>query len=85
MDAFKCRRTNQDHRFYFGDQKLTNTESIQDDVNVYLDELRETGSTNMFGAGSYIQDEFDVDRKESHKLLAEWMRTFEERHKEDQA
>lgn len=52
----------------------------QDEVNEFLDDLRESGVTNMWGAGPYIVREFGVNAKESHQLLGEWMRTFEERH-----
>jgi len=48
----------------------------------YLDELRESGVTNMFGAGVYLQEEFDLDKREARKILAEWMETFSERHSE---
>ena len=48
----------------------------------YLDNLRESGVTNMFGAGSYVEDEFGLSRREAGDLLVEWMETFEERHKE---
>ena len=49
----------------------------------YLDALRESGVTNMFGAGSYVEDEFGLRRQEARDLLVEWMTTFEERHKEE--
>ena len=42
----------------------------------YLDQLRESGVTNMFGAGSYLQEEFGMDKHEARKVLSEWMRTF---------
>ena len=50
------------------------------EVFEYLDQLRESGATNMFGAGPYIQEQFGVSRKESHALLAKWMSTFSDRH-----
>jgi len=43
----------------------------------YLDTLRETGVTNMFGAGTYLQQAFGVDRKEAKNILLEWMKTYE--------
>ncbi len=49
-------------------------------VFVYLDELRESGITNMFGAGPYVEDAFDMDRRTARSLVVEWMETFEERH-----
>lgn len=42
----------------------------------YLDELRESGVTNMFGATPYIQKEFGVDRNEAINILKYWMETF---------
>ncbi len=42
----------------------------------YLDTLRESGVTNMFGAGPYIEAEFGVDKKEARRLLLEWMKQF---------
>ncbi len=46
----------------------------------FLDMLRESGATNMFGAGPYLVDEFDLTRSESHKVLSAWMHTFSQRH-----
>jgi len=48
----------------------------------YLDNLRESGETNMFGASLYLQEEFGLERKESRDILAEWMRSFSQRHPE---
>ena len=47
---------------------------------VYLDKLRESGKTNMFGAGAYVQQRFGLDRKEAKEILLYWMNSFEERH-----
>ncbi|NIV34548.1 MAG: hypothetical protein GWN58_35335 [Anaerolineae bacterium] len=46
----------------------------------YLDILRESGVTNMFGAGVYLQDEFGLDKREARQVLLEWMQSFAERH-----
>jgi hypothetical protein len=54
--------------------------SKQEQVNYFLDELRESGVTNMFGAAPYIVEEFGVTRKEAKSFLLNWMQTFEERH-----
>ena len=48
----------------------------------YLDALRESGITNMFGAAPYLQNEFELSRNESRVILSEWMETFEQRHGE---
>jgi len=42
----------------------------------YLDVLRESGVTNMFGAGPYLQQAFDLDRREARKVLSEWMNQY---------
>lgn len=39
----------------------------------YLEELRQSGETNMFGAGQYLQEEFGLDRREARAVLMEWM------------
>lgn len=47
----------------------------------YLDELRESGVTNMFGAPSYVASMFGVDKKTAMEVTAAWMRTFGDRTK----
>lgn len=42
----------------------------------YLDVLRESGVTNMFGASPYLQREFGLDRREAQKVLKAWMESF---------
>ena len=54
--------------------------SKQEQVNYFLDELRDSGVTNMFGAAPYIVEEFGVTRQEAKSFLVNWMQTFEERH-----
>lgn len=55
------------------------TKEIQD-VLEYLDKLRESGDTNMFGASIYIENHFGYDGEISKKLLVHWMDTFDDRH-----
>ena len=45
----------------------------------YLDVLRESGATNMFGAAPYLQDEFDLSKSEAREILNHWMKTFSAR------
>jgi hypothetical protein len=52
----------------------------KNDVFEYLDNLRESGDTNMFGAGPYVELMFGVPRREAKALVLEWMKTFSERH-----
>ena len=42
----------------------------------FLDELRDSGTTNMYGASEYIENEFVVSKKESRAILGYWMETF---------
>lgn len=42
----------------------------------YLNELRNSGTTNMFGASSYLQEEFDLSRYEAKDILMSWMKSF---------
>lgn len=55
-------------------------EFCTDEHLVFLDELRESGVTNMFGAGSYVERHFDLPKKEAGEILIYWMKSFEERH-----
>ena len=42
----------------------------------FLDELRVSGTTNMFGAAPYLSDEFGITKSEARKILSYWMETF---------
>ncbi|MDB9900112.1 hypothetical protein OAC86_01055 [bacterium] len=44
----------------------------------FLVALRDSGATNMFGATPYLQDAFDLSKSEARKILAEWMKSFNE-------
>lgn len=48
---------------------------MEQEVFEYLDRLRESGVTNMFGASPYIVEEFDISRKEASELLMKWMKS----------
>tara|TARA_R100000781_G_C4024568_1_gene108356 strand:- start:316 stop:549 length:234 start_codon:yes stop_codon:yes gene_type:complete len=61
---------------------VTNNPLAKDDDREYfefLDELRESGRTNMMGAGPYLRREFGMDRNEARKVLLRWMRTKRDR------
>jgi hypothetical protein len=55
-------------------------EYMMEEYFEYLDALRESGVTNMFGAGPYLQEAFGLDRYEARDILMKWMQTFGERH-----
>ena len=48
----------------------------------FLDELREDGITNMYGAVPYLIKEYpELDDTTAGKILSYWMMTFPKRHK----
>ena len=60
----------------------------KEQVFEYLDDLRESGETNMFGAVPYIvefctENAYQCTRYEAQRYLVEWMNTFGERHPND--
>jgi hypothetical protein len=55
---------------------------FEQEVFEYLDDLRESGEANMYGASSYVQEEFGLDKREARDLCIKWRLTFEERHPE---
>lgn len=43
----------------------------------WLDELRESGISNMFGARPLLMDEFDgLEELQAYAILGYWMKTF---------
>lgn len=63
---------------------MSENESLPNEEKVfqYLDALRESGDTNMFGATPYVMSEFGMKRDEARKYLVRWMNTFGKRHSE---
>ena len=55
--------------------------SVTDEMLDYLDVLRLTGKKNMFGAVSYLMDEFDLSQTDAKIVLVYWMDTFGERNR----
>lgn len=47
------------------------------DVFEYLNDLRESGVTNMFGATPYIMEQFDMERDDAKMYLMAWMKIFD--------
>lgn len=42
----------------------------------FLNDLRESGKTNMFGASLYLEEAFDLNRREAKTVLMNWMKQF---------
>ena len=43
---------------------------------IYLENLRRSGITNMFGAGPYLMEEFGLSSSEAREILADWMENY---------
>ena len=54
-------------------------DDLAEEVFPYLDELRESGETNMFGAPKYVMEEFGVDKQMAIRVVQAWMYSFEKR------
>lgn len=56
-------------------------EGLKEDHLIFLDDLRESGVVNMWGAGLYLMDGFpDLSDKQASQIHTYWMKTFSERH-----
>ena len=45
----------------------------------FLDELRDSGITNMYGAAPYLQEAFGLDKIEARMILIDWMENYGKR------
>ena len=50
--------------------------TVRELVYEFLDDLRESGTVNMFGATLDLQEEFGFDRAMSRELLSDWMAQY---------
>jgi hypothetical protein len=58
----------------------TKPEALTDEMLVFLDDLRESGVTNMYGARPYIEGAFpDLSTMQAADVLRYWMAIFGER------
>lgn len=53
---------------------------MTDEIFKYLDNLRESGETNMWGAEARIAITFGLTKPEARTVLIEWMNTFDDGH-----
>lgn len=55
-------------------------EYVTEDHLQFLDELRKSGDTNMFGATPYVKAEFpELSSPQASDILSYWMKSFSER------
>ena len=57
-------------------QYLADLETKRIYYNQYLEKLRRSGVTNMFGAVPYLMEEFDLDKQEATNVLKDWMENY---------
>lgn len=43
---------------------------------IYLENLRRSGITNMYGAAPYLMKEFQLSQKEAIDVLVDWMKNY---------
>jgi hypothetical protein len=43
------------------------------EVQAYLNDLRDSGECNMFGCGTYLQEEFDMSRRDGTAVATQYM------------
>lgn len=43
---------------------------------IYLENLRKSGVTNMYGASPYLADEFGYTRREATEILILWIENY---------
>ena len=46
----------------------------------YLDDLRESGVTNMFGATPFLQKAFSIKQDIARQVLSDWMFSYSSRY-----
>jgi hypothetical protein len=51
---------------------------LEKEVFEYLEELRKSGITNMFGATPYLEDKFNLENRHARILLIKWMESKNE-------
>ena len=56
--------------------KMVEDEHMRNEVYLYLEQLRESGETNMFGAGVYLQKHFELPKNQAIMYLTDWMKQY---------
>ena len=53
-------------------------DEISNEVFLYLEELKESGETNMYGAHQYVMEDFEISKPLAIKLVKTWMDSYNE-------
>lgn len=63
---------------------LRKTTELEKKAFLYLNKLRKSGKTNMYGARPFVMRQFSLDADEAKVLLTTWMRVFNAEGKYDE-
>ena len=68
---------------YYPDAAVNESTSLEENMSddlyfSFLNDLRDSGKTNMFGAAPYLQSAFDLEKREAREILTRWMKSFSE-------
>ena len=61
---------------YVSKKMSSNSRDGNQEYYEYLEALRQSGVTNMFGAAVYLERDFGLDRYEARDILLEWMKGY---------
>jgi hypothetical protein len=53
------------------------TTTLEKTAFIFLNDLRDSGVTNMFGATPYLEDYFQTNKEVARALLLAWMNVFD--------
>ena len=56
-------------------REISNDE--KENIFDYLEDLRDSGQINMFGASQYIVEAFGLNKYQAREILSEWMHGYE--------
>ena len=60
---------------------MNDVSTNKDDIYFeYLDDLRDSGATNMYAAVPYLVEKFGLSMSEATDVLARWMESYSDRH-----
>lgn len=57
---------------------MRKTTELEQEAMGFLNFLRASGVTNMFGAAPYVEEEFGIDKREARRIVQLWMNNFNE-------
>ena len=58
------------------EEAIVRPANVTDEHLEYLDELRGSGDTNMYGAAPYLSEAFGISRNEAREILTYWMKSY---------